>query len=67
MPAKYDDPRVPQVRGGERVVDVRTAYEQLMDIAREHGRDEIKHLTRAYQAIAPNGGGRVADLVALLG
>ena len=69
MPVTYHDPRGPHVAGGgERVVvDVRTAYEQLLDIARQHGPGEIKHLTRAYQAIAPNGGGRMEDLLALLG
>lgn len=48
------------------VIDIRDPYEQLVAIARLYGRDEIKHLTRAYQAIAPNGGGRIIDLTALL-
>lgn len=69
MPVAYDDPSFASAsRDGEpTVVDVRTAYEQLMDIAQRHGPDEIKHLTRAYQAIAPHGGGTVEDLIALLG
>jgi hypothetical protein len=49
------------------VVDVRTIYEVLMDVAQRHGADEIKHLTRAYQAVAPYGGGRLEDLQRLLG
>ena len=48
------------------VIDLRDPYEQLLAIARRYGPDEIKHLTRAYQAIAPQGGGRIVDLTALL-
>jgi hypothetical protein len=48
------------------VIDLRDPYEQLIAIAQVYGRDEIKHLTRAYQAIAPNGGGHLIDLTALL-
>lgn len=48
------------------VIDLRDPYEQLLAIARIYGPDEIKHLTRAYQAIAPHGGGRIVDLTALL-
>lgn len=48
------------------VIDLRDPYEQLVAIARIYGPDEIKHLTRAYQAIAPQGGGRLIDLTALL-
>lgn len=43
------------------------SYAELIAIAREHGPEEIKHLTRAYQAIAPAGGGRMIDLTALVG
>ena len=42
------------------------SYAALLAIARDHGAEEIKHLTRAYQAIAPRGGGRMIDLTALL-
>ncbi|MEO7631388.1 MAG: hypothetical protein ABIS44_08595 [Mycobacteriales bacterium] len=42
------------------------SYAELVEIARAHGPEEIKHLTRAYQAIAPDGGGRMIDLTALL-
>jgi hypothetical protein len=48
------------------VIDLRDPYQQLLAIARIYGHDEIKHLTRAYQAIAPQGGGRIIDLTALL-
>ena len=42
------------------------SYDELIAIAREHGPEEIKHLTRAYQAIAPAGGGKMIDLTALV-
>jgi hypothetical protein len=42
------------------------SYATLLEIARAHGPEEIKHLTRAYQAIAPAGGGKIIDLTALL-
>lgn len=42
------------------------SYAELIAIARDHGPEEIKHLTRAYQAIAPAGGGRMIDLTALV-
>ena len=42
------------------------SYAELIAIARLYGPEEIKHLTRAYQAIAPAGGGRIIDLTALL-
>lgn len=42
------------------------SYAALIAIARDHGPEEIKHLTRAYQAIAPAGGGRIIDLTALV-
>jgi hypothetical protein len=43
------------------------SYAELLAIARDHGPEEIKHLTRAYQAIAPAGGGRMIDLTAMVG
>jgi hypothetical protein len=54
------------VSGDADVIDLRDPYQQLLAIARIYGPDEIKHLTRAYQAIAPQGGGRIIDLTALL-
>jgi hypothetical protein len=42
------------------------SYAELIAIARDHGPEEIKHLTRAYQAIAPAGGGRMIDLTAMV-
>jgi hypothetical protein len=42
------------------------SYAALIEIARRYGPEEIKHLTRAYQAIAPLGGGRMIDLTALV-
>jgi hypothetical protein len=42
------------------------SYAVLVEIARAHGQEEIKHLTRAYQAIAPAGGGKIIDLTALV-
>ncbi len=42
------------------------SYAELIEIARRYGPEEIKHLTRAYQAIAPLGGGRMIDLTALV-
>lgn len=42
------------------------SYAELIAIARDHGAEEIKHLTRAYQAIAPDGGGSMIDLTALV-
>jgi hypothetical protein len=47
--------------------DTDDSYAELIAIARDHGPEEIKHLTRAYQAIAPEGGGRMIDLTALVG
>ena len=47
--------------------EVSDAYAALIAIARAHGPEEIKHLTRAYQAMAPRGGGRIIDLTALVG
>jgi hypothetical protein len=42
------------------------SYAALIEIARQYGPEEIKHLTRAYQAIAPLGGGTIIDLTALV-
>ena len=50
-----DDPEAPD------------SYAALLAIARDHGAEEIKHLTRAYQAMSPAGGGRMIDLTALVG
>jgi hypothetical protein len=58
----------------EQTADVQTSptadsgdsYAALIEIARRYGPEEIKHLTRAYQAIAPRGGGRMIDLTALV-
>jgi hypothetical protein len=55
-----------QMSTNPNVIDLRDPYQQLIAIARIYGPDEIKHLTRAYQAIAPQGGGRILDLTALL-
>ena len=49
-----------------KTADPGDSYAELLDIARRHGAEEIKHLTRAYQAIAPQGGGRMIDLTALV-
>lgn len=47
--------------------EVSDAYAALIAIARAHGPEEIKHLTRAYQAMAPRGGGKIIDLTAIVG
>jgi hypothetical protein len=57
------DGRVPGAQVADEADD---SYAELLAIARDHGPEEIKHLTRAYQAIAPAGGGRMIDLTALI-
>lgn len=47
--------------------DMTESYVALLAIARDHGAEEIKHLTRAYQAMSPAGGGRMIDLTAIVG
>jgi len=47
--------------------DALDSYAALLAIARDHGAEEIKHLTRAYQAMSPAGGGRMIDLTAIVG
>ncbi len=55
-----------RVAGAQPAVENSDSYAELLAIARDFGPEEIKHLTRAYQAIAPTGGGRMIDLTALL-
>ena len=62
----YAADRNTDVEVADEAVDEHASYAALVAIAREHGPEEIKHLTRAYQAIAPKGGGRMIDLTALV-